>query len=309
MARAVVRFRVRGYRPGSRGGARGEAGSVGIAVMNWVWTNSPTSGNERLVLLALPDACSREDGTGCWPSAATIARKANISDRTVRRVIALLEAEGHVMVHRGGGRAGTTNSCTVVTDIHSPGQNVTLDNLSGSDTAARPPLTQPCQRTPDPAVSPDPPKNYQITAATSAREAEARADETPAEDGTADVAWFFNRLAARSLRWLLTTGQRKRLAPAVATALAAGWTPGGLAEFAGRTPTGSATPLPCWRPSSRRPSCRHHLRFSGHHGAASAIGPPGCSTTTATRHARALAARGLARPTPTSAPDRSARSW
>jgi hypothetical protein len=45
----------------------------------------PTSGNERLVLLALADARSREDGTGCWPSAATIARKANISDRSVRR--------------------------------------------------------------------------------------------------------------------------------------------------------------------------------------------------------------------------------
>ena len=53
--------------------------------MNWIWANSPASGNERLVLLALADACSRDDGTGCWPSAATIARKANISDRTVRR--------------------------------------------------------------------------------------------------------------------------------------------------------------------------------------------------------------------------------
>ena len=78
---------------------------MSIAVMNWVWANSPTSGNERLVLLALADACSRDDGTGCWPSAATIARKANISDRTVRRVITRLEAENHLIVHRGGRRA------------------------------------------------------------------------------------------------------------------------------------------------------------------------------------------------------------
>ncbi len=35
--------------------------------MNWVWANSSASGNERLVLLALADACSRDDGTGCWP--------------------------------------------------------------------------------------------------------------------------------------------------------------------------------------------------------------------------------------------------
>lgn len=46
-------------------------------------------------------------GTGCWPSVATIASKANISDRTVRRVVARLEADGHVIVHRGGGRAGS----------------------------------------------------------------------------------------------------------------------------------------------------------------------------------------------------------
>jgi hypothetical protein len=26
------------------------AGAMSIAVMNWVWANSPTSGNERLVL-------------------------------------------------------------------------------------------------------------------------------------------------------------------------------------------------------------------------------------------------------------------
>jgi hypothetical protein len=45
---------------------------VSIAVMNWVWANSPTSGNERLVLLALADACSRDDGTGCWLSIPSI---------------------------------------------------------------------------------------------------------------------------------------------------------------------------------------------------------------------------------------------
>ena len=48
---------------------------MSIAVMNWVWANSPTSGNGRLVLLALADACSRDDGTGCWPSAATSRRQ------------------------------------------------------------------------------------------------------------------------------------------------------------------------------------------------------------------------------------------
>jgi hypothetical protein len=140
---------------------------VSIAVMNWVWAHSPTSGNERLVLLALADACSRDDGTGCWPSAATIGRKANISTRSVRRVIARLEAEGHVVVHRGGGRAGSTNSYTIVTSdqvVHSPGQDVTPDDLSGGDTGDRPPRTWLCQGTPATAVSPDLPENPQGTA-------------------------------------------------------------------------------------------------------------------------------------------------
>ncbi len=169
---------------------------------------------------ALADA-SRDDGTGCWPSAATIARKANISDRTVRRVIARLEAEGQVVVHRGGGRAGSTNSYTVVTGdrvIHSPGQNVTPDKLSGGDTGDRPPRTQPCQGTPDIAVSPDPPENHKGTAATSAREVLAAGPRVGS--GGAEVGEFFEQLAARNQRWLLTAGQRKRLAPLVTAVLA-----------------------------------------------------------------------------------------
>jgi DNA-binding IscR family transcriptional regulator len=65
-----------------------------------------TCGNERLVLRALAEAGSPDDGCSCWPSAATIARKANISDHAVRRVIARLEADGLVLVHRGRGRCG-----------------------------------------------------------------------------------------------------------------------------------------------------------------------------------------------------------
>jgi hypothetical protein len=92
--------------------------------MNWVWANSPASGNERLVLLALADACSRDDGTGCWPSAAKIVHKDNIGTRTVRRVIARLEAEGHIAVHRGGGRAGRR------TPTRSSPVSTAADNLS-----------------------------------------------------------------------------------------------------------------------------------------------------------------------------------
>jgi hypothetical protein len=213
---------------------------VSIAVMNWVWANSPTSGNERLVLLALADACSRDDGTGCWPSAATIARKANISARTVRRVIARLEGEEHLVVHCGGGRAGSTNSYTVMTGIHSPGHDVTPDSLSGTDSGDKAPLTQSCQGTPDTAVSPDPPGNHQRTAPSPVRG--DRGSALPADPAAEDVGRFFDRLTAVSSRWLLTAGQRRRLTPAVAVALAEGWSPGALAEFAGANAAGIRNP-------------------------------------------------------------------
>jgi len=214
---------------------------VSIAVMNWVWTSSPTSSNERLVLLALADACSRDDGSGCWPSVATIARKANISDRTVRRVIARLEAEGHLVVHRGGGRSGSTNSYTVVTDIHSPGQSVTPDSLSGGDIGDRPPLTQLCQGTPDTAVSPDPPKNHQGTAAL----------------GDA---------------WRLTETQRARLTPAVEAALGAGRTRKHWLRSLGRTPRACGIRTRCWPPGCPLPNCLRCRRDRrGRRGAGSAI--------------------------------------
>jgi len=42
---------------------------MSIAVIGRVWASVPTSGNERLVLLASADACSRDDGTGPPPPA------------------------------------------------------------------------------------------------------------------------------------------------------------------------------------------------------------------------------------------------
>ena len=241
---------------------------MSIAVMNWIWANSPASGNERLVLLALADACSRDDGTGCWPSAATIARKANISDRTVRRVIARLEADGQVIVHRGGGRAGSTNSYTVVTGIHSPGQHVTPDTLSGGDTSDTPPVTRPCQGTPDTAVSPDPPGNHQRT--TPARPRGKPAPAAGSDPLAADADAFFDALAGHSSVWMLAAAQRRKLARAVAAALAGGWTPAGLAQLAGASTSGIKNPLAVLaarlaqaqlpspgptRPAGRRPWC------------------------------------------------------
>jgi len=76
--------------------------TVSIAVINWVWANSPTSGNERLVLLALADACSRDDGTGCWPSAPMLlaiqlAQELHVEIRRAARASHLDDADVHAV--------------------------------------------------------------------------------------------------------------------------------------------------------------------------------------------------------------------
>ena len=157
-------------------------------------------------------------------------------------MITRLEADGHLIVHRGGGRAGSTNSYTVVTGdrvIHSPGQNDTPDNRSGGDTGDRPPLTRPCQGTPDTAVSPDPPKNHQGTAASPPVRHARSAATVVSDDGGGGIGGFF---AALGDAWQLTEAQRARLAPAVQAALDMGWTPQQLALVTGANTAGVRNP-------------------------------------------------------------------
>ncbi len=90
----------------------------------------------------------------------------------------------------------------------------------------------PVRGTPDTAVSPDPPENHKGTTA-SERARGARGTDPDTLNGAAEVGEFFERLSGMDSRWRLTTGQRRRLCPAVADALAAGWTPGTLAEVTG----------------------------------------------------------------------------
>jgi hypothetical protein len=55
--------------------------------MNWAWRQNLPS-TAKLVLLALADAA--DDEGNCWPSVATIAGKAGVTTRTVRRVMETL---------------------------------------------------------------------------------------------------------------------------------------------------------------------------------------------------------------------------
>jgi len=84
---------------------------MSIKLMAIVWDDARLSGATKLVALSLADFANDEGR--CWPSVETIARKASITARSVRRVISELEESGRVIVERSeGGRA--TNLYRVV---------------------------------------------------------------------------------------------------------------------------------------------------------------------------------------------------
>jgi hypothetical protein len=73
--------------------------------MNWVLTQSPTSGDDKVVLLGI----ANHDGDGgAWPAIATLATYARKSERTVQRILQRLAEGGHIVIHVHGG--GTRDS-------------------------------------------------------------------------------------------------------------------------------------------------------------------------------------------------------
>lgn len=79
---------------------------MSIRLMNDAWdTDLPTA--HKMVLLTLCDFAD-DDGRNCWPSVATVAGKASLSDRQAQRVLHSLIDDGFVAVMPGtenGGRA------------------------------------------------------------------------------------------------------------------------------------------------------------------------------------------------------------
>jgi len=87
--------------------------------MGWVWDHSTAAGSDLLVLLAIADSADH-DGTNAWPSLESLARKARIDRRNVRRCVRRLEELGELRVElKSGGppdrrRDRRTNRYTVV---------------------------------------------------------------------------------------------------------------------------------------------------------------------------------------------------
>lgn len=76
---------------------------MSVLASTWVWQHSESTGNARLVLLAIADAADQH-GENAWPAQQTIADMVRVSVRTVRRLVADLVELGEleVEVHAGG---------------------------------------------------------------------------------------------------------------------------------------------------------------------------------------------------------------
>lgn len=69
------------------------------ACEQYVWHESETTGNDRLVLLAIADEAD-DDGHNAYPSMERIAHKARLNKHTVMRAVARLEEAGELVVTR-----------------------------------------------------------------------------------------------------------------------------------------------------------------------------------------------------------------
>jgi predicted transcriptional regulator len=78
---------------------------MSIKIMDWVFENSKAQGIERLILLVIADHCNSE-GEDAFPRISVIARRANVSERTVKRRIQDLVSLGELEVVK---RNGTSN--------------------------------------------------------------------------------------------------------------------------------------------------------------------------------------------------------
>lgn len=83
---------------------------MAIKIMDWVFDNSKAQGIERLILLVIADHCNVE-GENAFPRISVIARRANVSERTVRRRISDLVALGELKVIE---RPGTSNLYKII---------------------------------------------------------------------------------------------------------------------------------------------------------------------------------------------------
>jgi helix-turn-helix protein len=87
---------------------------MSVEAMSWALKQRTGSTAHKAVLLALADRAGFE--WECWPSQATIAAETEMSERSVRRILADLEERGFIeRAHRGNAQGGRSTDLITLT--------------------------------------------------------------------------------------------------------------------------------------------------------------------------------------------------
>jgi Helix-turn-helix domain len=277
---------------------------VSVEAISWALNLAPVPADRggqpssacKFVLVGLANHAG-PDGTGAFPSVATLVRYTGLAERTVRTCLDRLAAEGIISpcdpgivaarIKRADRRPqGWDLDLSLVRDdlddaalavlehqfpglaarlavAAQPGADGPSDGLQSPHPAAsgsaavdnwpggvRPLHPEPgtgCNRRAD-GVQPAQSRGAAVAPEPSKEPSQEPAAQAPVREGSPAagaggggglVGEFF---AALDCDWRLTAAQRARLAPAVATALTAGWTPQRLAGFTGANITGVRNP-------------------------------------------------------------------
>lgn len=87
---------------------RGRFIVMSVRILSEVFEKSETSGNARLVLIALAD-CASDDGA-CWPSIRRIAKMSKVSEQTAKKYLRAFELIGLIEIEERFDRKGRRTS-------------------------------------------------------------------------------------------------------------------------------------------------------------------------------------------------------
>ncbi|RCW45132.1 helix-turn-helix protein [Halopolyspora algeriensis] len=211
---------------------------MSIKVMNWVWEHSPAKGTELLMLLAIADNAT-DDGTNAYPSVRTLARKTRMGERSVQRIVRKLTEEGHLSVTERGGRNPNCYAVLMHPELSTPPSDWHPRQSATGDTDGTPRVSQLRHPTPVTAVTPEPSGTVQEPSSGSREHARGLGPNAGEEESHPDIDAVLDGLGSA---WPLTPAQRRRLAPKVVEALAAGWSAQRLATHLGANPEGVKSP-------------------------------------------------------------------
>jgi len=132
---------------------------VSIHVSSWAWKQPVANPTRKMILLKLADAANDEGM--CWPYQRTIAEEIGITERSVRRHLAALAADGLISIEQQFRKDGGKSYCVyeIIGYTHRTPVSGTPDT---SDTPHRTPASGLARATvrktlePEPSIEPDP---------------------------------------------------------------------------------------------------------------------------------------------------------